>query len=167
MMHKVDTKGTLFDLALDAEKAGMDLYLNLVKRFVHMPDVAEFWQGMLNDKIQHATELERIRSSLNAELLQNPAEEEHIQKARKAHDFQMHDKLQSVENLDDAYKLAGEFEHSEVNTVFRLIMDEFLDDERKRKFALAELRLHLAKLADFSSRFGDAEWRKKTEVRRP
>ncbi len=166
-MHKIDSNGTLFELALSAEMAGMDLYLNLVKGFVHMPDVAEFWQSMLNDEIQHATELERMKNSLSADLLRAPADEGFIQKARKAYDFPMHDRLKSVENLDDAFELAREFEHSEVNKVFGLLMDEFLDDERKRKFALAELRLHLAKLADFSLRFGDAEWRKKTEVRKP
>ena len=69
--------------------------------------------------------------------------------------------------MDDAYELANEFEHSEVNAVFAALMADFAAEDYRAKFASDELQLHLAKLMDFPSKFGDAEKRRKVAVRRP
>jgi hypothetical protein len=166
-MEKDDSNAALFEIAIGAEQAGMGLYLGLVQRFLHVPEIAGFWQEMLKDEITHARELERVRHSLKPDLLQAPADPSLLQKARKSCDCAILDKLESVANLDDAYELANEFEHSEVNTVFAALMTDFTGQDDKARFASNELQLHLAKLVDFPSMFGEAGNRRSVVVRGP
>jgi hypothetical protein len=166
-METDNSNATLFETALQAEQAGMNLYLALVQKFLHSPQVTAFWQGMLEDEITHARELEAIRSSLSPEVLDAPADASLLQKARKACDCTISAGLESVTNLDDAYQLANEFEHSEVNTVFASLTADFTGEDEKARFASNELQLHLAKLMDFPSKFGDANKRRKMSVRIP
>jgi rubrerythrin len=163
-MPNDDSNAKLFELAIGAEKTAMDLYLGLLKRFSFLPEVSGFWNEMLKDEIQHAQELKNIRDSLRPSQLSLPADPSLLQKARKVLEFSVSDRLNSITTLDDAYELAHEFERSEVNTVFAFLMNEFVSDEKKKKFALSELQVHLARLMDFSQIFGDAEQRRNTKV---
>jgi hypothetical protein len=166
-MEHNNSNAALFEIAIGAEQAGMSLYLGLVQRFLHVPEIAGFWQDMLEDEITHAKELERVRHSLKPDLLQVPADPVLLQKASEACDCTILDKLESVADLDDAYQLANEFEHSEVNTVFAALMTDFTGQDDKARFASNELQLHLAKLVDFPSKFGDAGKRRIVAVRGP
>jgi len=166
-MENDNSNAALFEIAIGAEQAGMSLYLGLVQRFLHVPEIAVFWQEMLKDEITHARELERVRRSLKSDILQAPADPSLLQKARQACDCTTLDKMESVANLDEAYELANEFEHSEVNTVFAALMTDFTGEDEKARFASNELRLHLAKLMDFPSKFGDAGKRRSVAVRGP
>jgi rubrerythrin len=159
-----ETTNALFDLAIGAEIEAMHLYNGLAKRFSHHPEVANFWHGMLQDEIEHAQHLERVRSYLKSDQLQAPADQSLIEKAKNISRISVEEGLSSVETLDDAYELANEFEHSEVNRVFTFLMSELVPDEQKRKFAFAELQQHLSKLMDFSKSFGDVESRKKVKA---
>ena len=159
-MSNAASNATLFELAIGAEKAAMDFYLGLLKKFSFLPEVSDFWNGMLKDKIGHAQELENIRDSLRPSQLSLPADPSLLRKAQKVSRFSVRDRLNSFPTLDDAYELAHEFEHAEVNTVFACLMNEFVSDEKKKKCALSELQSHLAKLMDFSQTFGNVEWRK-------
>ena len=166
-MEKGNSNADLFEMAVQAEKTAMNLYLTLVQKFLHLPEVTAFWQGMLEDEITHARELESIRGSLNSEVLNAPADPSLLEKAHKACDCAILDKLESVADLDDAYELANEFEHSEVNTVFAALITDFTGLDDKARFASNELQVHLAKLMDFPSKFGVAVERKKMLVRTP
>jgi hypothetical protein len=166
-MERDNSNAELFEMAVQAEQAGMSLYLALVQKFLHSPQVTAFWQGMLEDEITHARELERIRGSLSPDMLNAPADPGLLQKAGRACDRMILDRLGSVADLDDAYQLANEFEHSEVNTVFASLTADFTSEDEKARFASDELQLHLAKLMDFPSKFGDAAKRRKMSVRMP
>ncbi len=159
-MPNVETIATLFELAIVAEKAAGDFYLGLVEKFSHLPEVSTFWKGMLADEMQHSWELENIRNYLTPEQISAPADPHLLEKAKKVLGFSVKDSLDSITTLNDAYQLAHDLEHSEINTVFAFIMNKFISRKKQKEFILGELENHTQKIMKFSEILGDARWRK-------
>jgi hypothetical protein len=59
-----------------------------------------------------------------------------------------------VETLADAYQLAHDLEHSEINTVFAFLMRSYVSREDKRRFLDAVFAEHQDRLIEFADQVG-------------
>ncbi len=143
------TVATLIEFAIAAEKASQELYARLTQRHSYLPQVADFWQKMSLDENAHARSLEKIRDSLTTEQLQATVDPVVLEQAKRNASLSVEDKLNSISTLEDAYQLAHELEHSEINTVFEFITAEFISLDVQREFVAAQLKKHVARLGEF------------------
>jgi rubrerythrin len=143
------TVATLIELAIAAEQASQELYVRLTQKYSYLPQIADFWQKMGLDENAHARSLEKIRDSLTTEQLQAPVDPVVLEQAKRNASLSVEDKLNSISTLEDAYQLAHELEHSEINTVFEFITAEFISLDVQREFVAAQLKKHVARLGEF------------------
>lgn len=141
-----NTTDHLFDLAIATEEEARGFYRELARKFRHLPEVASIWEDLRTDEDTHIQALLDVRSGLTPEQLQAPVDTDVMWKAQAMQDFSVEKGLEASETLTDAYQIAHDLEHSEVNTVFEFIMLEFVDQEEQRTFVASQLREHLAKL---------------------
>jgi hypothetical protein len=146
-----DTVATLIALAVAAERAAQEMYRILVERFADRPLVADVWRQMMHDEATHIGQLEAIRRTLTPEQLQSPVDPDVMWKARAINPHMIPARLNAVETVWDAYQLAHDLEHSEVNTVFEFIMLEFIPGGAQREFVAAQLQAHTARLEQLSA----------------
>jgi rubrerythrin len=150
----------LFDLAISAERAAEALYRGLEAKFAHHPEVAAFWSRYAEDEDGHARWLERLKASLDAEQLEAPADPVMAESLRRLLDVPIEDRLAEVEDLEDAYQLVNELEHSETNAVFEFLITHFASEQTTPAFLRAQLRDHVTRLmVDFPIQFQTAEAR--------
>jgi hypothetical protein len=147
------TVATLLELAITSEKVAEDLYLGLTQKFSHLPKVSDFWQEMGKDEVAHARGLEKVRASLTPEQLLTPADLVVLEQAKRSANFSVKDALNSITSLEEAYQLAHELEHSEINTVFEFIVAEFVAQDVQRELVMSQLREHVARLNQFPEAF--------------
>ena len=152
-----ETTATLFELVISAETKARDFFVGLAEKFSHLPEVSSFWQGMAKDELEHARELENIRDSLTRNELLLPADPDILCKTKRISEFSVEDQLESVQNLEDAYKLAHDAEYSEVNAALIFLTKKFMSSEQRKEFVLSRLQSHLGKLMDFGYAFGKVE----------
>jgi len=156
-MSNTETTAELFKLALAAEQAAEDLYLGLEAKFAHQPEVAGFWGDYAKEEVGHARWLESVRDKSSPEQLSSPADPSILNAARNLLRFSPQNALEGIKNLEDAYQLANELEHSEINVVFEFIITNFASDASAGSFLRAQLRDHIARLVtDFPARFTSA-----------
>ena len=160
-MPKDTTVAALFELAIGAEKTAEELYRGLETKFAHHPEVANFWGQYAAEEVTHARWLERFRDSLNSEELSAPADPHTLEEARAVLGFSVEDALEQIRNLEDAYQLASELEHSETNTVFEFLVNHFSSDEKTQSFLRTQLRDHIGRLMiDLPTQFEGAAVRR-------
>ncbi len=146
-MRDADTVATLFDLAISLETILRALYRKFAQRFAHVPEASRLWEAMGKDEMWHAQKLEAIRDSLSVDELHGEANARMLHAARWLVRLSVDDALKTVRTLQDAYELAHELEHSEVNAIFGFLASEFIPSEAQRRFVRAEIRNHLDRLA--------------------
>lgn len=160
------TIAELFDLAIAAEQTCEALYRGLADRFAHHPDVADFWAAYADEEADHARWLARLRVDLSAETLAAPADPTMLQNARHLRQFSVVRALADVRNLEDAYQLASEFENSETNVIFEFLVTNFAADARTQSFLKAQVREHIARLAnEFPIQYRGVVVRRATKAR--
>ncbi len=150
-----DTVAALFDISIAAEQAAQKFYLGLTERYAHLPEVADFWRGMARDEATHARKLRQIRDSLTPEQLGAPVDSLVLWQAREGARFSAEEALESARTLEEAYRVASDLEHSEVNAVFETILQEYVGREAQRDFVVGQLQDHVNKLDEF----GHSKWR--------
>jgi hypothetical protein len=150
----------LFELAMQAEKTAEEFYAGLAEKFRHLPEVAAFWLTFSKEEEGHALELEKIRGALSPDQLATLADPAVFLKATKNRNTSALTLLNSVRNLHEAYELAHELESGEVNAVYGFLMSRFIASDWRRQFVLSEIKVHQARIMQFSSTFGGVEWRK-------
>lgn len=147
----------MIDAAIAAEDAARRVYLGFVRKFSSFPEVSEFWQTMADDESDHA----RILSSLYVHVVEAdkhaPIDARMAEKARSLGNVDAAALLNSVKNLDDAYRVAYDIESSEVNTVFNFLTIRFLTQDESYDIISATIDRHLLRLAEFSRKFGGVE----------
>jgi rubrerythrin len=155
----------LFALAIESEDRARRVYTILGDRFAHVPEAAALFERMMQDEERHLGQLRSIRDALTSGQLAQPAAEGTLPRAKAVILAPVEDRLAAVRTLDDAYELAHELEHAEVNRVFAALANEFIPRAERRAFYLANLKEHAGRLADFASRHGGAEWRRGIRAR--
>jgi rubrerythrin len=147
------TVAALLGMAITAENATEKLYLGLAQKFSHLPQVADFWQAMMQDEIAHARGLEKIRNTLTPEQLRGPVDPLILQQAQRIARLPVEQNLKSIATLEDAYQLTHDLENSELNTVFEFIVSEFMAEESVKELVMSQLREHIARLSKFPDAF--------------
>ena len=155
----------LFEIAISIEYEAAILYNKFSKLFSHVPDVAEFWNGMQEDEIQHASILQSIRNALSLDELLTHATHEMWQDIRKTQHFFSTELFRRINTLDDAYQLAQAIEFSELNGIFQFLASDLMPYDQQKEFIIANILKHQQKIIDFSRNYGDGEWRKEIEIR--
>jgi hypothetical protein len=157
-MTETNTVASLFELVIAAEKAARDLYLAFSERFVTPPAVSDFWKSLAYDEQDHADLLEEVYAALSLEQREVPVDPDIMQKARALERYLPEDVLARAMTLKEAYWLAHDLENSEINALFDFILNAFIDDEAKQRFALMQLQNHVSKLVEPSA-VKEAVWK--------
>jgi hypothetical protein len=148
MSNNLETIGKLFDYAIELEKATETLYRQAGKMFSHDQDVEKFWTHLANEERGHASYLERIKQEVDINRLSDPADNQMMLDVQTCLSATSLKRLDSVQNLEDAYQLAVELENSETNAIFEFMIMNFSKDElaKSNKFLRIQLSNHLAGL---------------------
>jgi hypothetical protein len=169
MSKNPETIGQLFDYAIDLEKATETLYRQMGKMFTHAHDVEQFWSHFADEERGHAAYLERVRQGVGIKRLFDPADEKIIRDVQICLGSSSLKRLDSVQNLEDAYQLATELENSETNAIFEFMIMNFSTDElaKSDKFLRVQLSNHLAGLeTGLPGRYGSSVARRNLTVLR-
>ncbi len=159
-MSDQSTVSELFELAILAEKTAEQLYLRLVDKFVHCPDVAAFWQRYAEEEAGHARWLERLHSELPPAERAALADPGTLNDARKILQFSLDNTLARVHNLEDAYQMVTELENSETNAIFEFLITNYALAQRSRAFLLAQVKQHAVNIAaEFPIQYRGADLR--------
>ncbi len=122
------TVGDLFEVAIQLEETAQALYSNWQSAFAAETAVAKFWQVYAEDEQRHASMLRSTRDRLALEQLAAIAPPDMLGVA-----VNMLNELQrnppAVRDLDEAYELAHQLEHSEVNTIFEFLLSHVLPED--------------------------------------
>lgn len=137
----------LIQVAIQAERATEELYRLLTKMFAHVAEVARFITGYAADETAHVVWLESLRGKLGPEKLAAPAIPLMHQEALRVSQAQVGKKLESVENLEDAYQLMVDIVHGEANQLLRSLINTYYEDESTRVFLLDHLRQHTERIS--------------------
>ncbi len=160
-MHERQDVAYLFELAISAEFMARDLYRQLAQKFSAHAEVVNFWEELARQEIGHAEALRRIYAKLTPEQRAAPADPVKLAGIRVVLAEPLDRLLADITNLDEAYQLTSDLENSEVNAVFKFLVNCFSTDPRVGEFLRAQLREHLALLErDFPQRFGPAGQRR-------
>ena len=156
-MVKLTSLGELIETAIGAENAARKVYLGFTHKFFSRADVSDFWQTMADDEGDHARILSQMREHVSEEDMSVPIDARLAEKARHLKMLDIHKLVNSVGNLDDAYRIAYDLESSEVNAIFNFLTIRFLSTDESYEIITATIDHHLLRLADFTRTFGDAE----------
>lgn len=157
--------GYIIQRAIEAEDYTRDIYRKMSQMFAHVPRVSQFWLDLSYDEARHAYTLQNIRDSLSDEQLAAAADRRILDNVASVISVQNGISLDTVETLDEAYEIAHELEHSEINHIFECLAVGFIRQQDKRQILLSELREHQNKLMAFTQNFGDREWRRQITAR--
>lgn len=161
-----ETIERLFEHAIENEYNIAEIYKKLSKLFSHVPGLYDFWDGLVQDEIRHATILKDSQKLLAPEQLLTPADKKMWNDMVKIRRMLSKNLVGSIKTLDDAYELAHELECSEVNTVFQFLAAEFLPPGERQKQVVSEITIHQQKLFDLNRHFGDRNWRRGITIQR-
>ena len=162
-MERDITLANLLRLAIKAEETAEVFYRRLAEKFFEFDEISTLWEKMAEDENAHVRYIENIRESLTPAQLDADTDFDLLRKANEVVKFSADELLNSVKTLNEAYNLAHDIEHSEVNYVFRFLINKFADSEQVKKFAIAQLKEHLDRLMNFGKKFG-AEFRESVPV---
>ena len=140
------TTNELFELAIAAERAAETLYQRIAAKFAPYPEVATFWANYAQEEVMHAQWLEQIREKTSPEQLSAPADPYQLENVHRVLQFSIENALADIDNLEDAYQLANDVEHSETNAIFEFLISNFSTDKKVQAFLRSQLRDHVARL---------------------
>jgi hypothetical protein len=163
MMAGTMTLLKLFECGIAAENALRDFYLGLIRKFSSRPAVCAFWKTLVEDEEGHARILARSRDSVPPDRLGDAVDAAMAKKAETLSRLSVPETLDLVHNLNDAYLLAHELEHSDVNVLFNFLKLKLIA-RTENELAPDLIDRHLRKLIDFEKTFGDAEMRKRIVI---
>lgn len=154
------TLSDLFECAIINEMKAADIFASFRDAYSFNEDLKEFWEGMHKDEIMHAEVLRKIHNDLPADRLSEKPDDNICQYAESAYNLILKISEEKPENLNEAYELAHELEFCELNEVYKLLLENKVDDEKAKSFIIEEIKNHQNKMVEFSSKLGDKEWRK-------
>jgi hypothetical protein len=163
------TKNSNFSITVGAallesasfEKKVANWYAALSIGFSHYPPAAEFWDGMFQDELTHEWTLQRIYEMLPADILAQPISSDIADAIVHTRELLKEKLLVSIKNLNDAYELSRQLESSEINVVFRMLIEQIVPEAVQGDFAQVQVDEHQYKVFDFQIKFGDQAAREK------
>lgn len=159
------TIGELFELGIAAEEAAEKLYRGLEKLFAHHPEITRFWARYAAEEAGHGRQLQQFRDQATPEQLSTPIDPSLIHGLRSLFQSMTAETLRRIQNLDEAYELANELEHSEINSVFEFLISHCSADEKVQAFLKSLLQDHISRLMfEFPVQFRNAEKRQEVQA---
>lgn len=158
------TYAQVFEIAMDAERKAGELYRHFVTLFAAYPPAVELWTALARDEGYHLRVLEQIREDLPQETLNEEVDPLLWEQAEILRRLEKSTSTLTVENVDEAYQLTHELEHSEVNTMFEFLVHAFLSGTEMETIALQQLREHLRRLLRADELLGPAEVRQRVKA---
>ncbi len=160
-MPEFGTIGHLIELAVQGERINQTIYLRFAQKFERYLEVAAFWNSYAGEENGHARWLTLLRERAGADRLNQPADGDIFQQAERALTRSVEDLLAGIKDLQDAYELANELEHSETNAVFEFLINYFAEDAQTQAFLRAQLNDHIGRLTkNFPEHLGSAALRR-------
>ncbi|HSJ58973.1 MAG TPA: ferritin family protein [Anaerolineae bacterium] len=140
------TVSDAFEMAIATERAAEVFYEALHDRFAAHEAVATFWHSYALEEAGHAQRLRRVRENLSVTDLSLEADPELLEMARWNMSLAQKVSSAEIQTLEDAYQLAHEIEHSEVNTVFELLVAGYSEDAHALALVRNQLGEHIDRL---------------------
>lgn len=153
------TLEVLFESAIRIEELAGIFYRELAERFVAHPHSVALWRSLAADEDMHARVLARVLAAAPAEKRTSPAPVETWVAVAEVLQRMEQDPVGSIKSLQDAYELAHEFEHSEVNAIFEFLSIDLLPGAIEAEFVRTHIAQHQQKLADFRQSYQGEDWR--------
>jgi hypothetical protein len=156
----VKTIQLLFDLAINWETQARDLYANYANLFNHEPKISAFWIQLSKDESMHIGVLKDILNKIPTEKRLIEVGNEQWNSITRVEELIKEASTRKVLTLDDAYELAHQLEMSEVNTLFKMLSNDYLIDEEGRKFILSNVDEHIERLMRFGKEYTESQRRR-------
>ena len=141
----------LFELAIALEHASEVFYRGLAVKFFADQELERFWSRFAAEEAGHARWLEdllqKTRGS-NALKLQEPAPKKLLKAARDLLHVSPGKALESITNLEEAYRNAITIESSETNIIFEFLVTDFAFTAQSRLFLTNQLKNHADRAAN-------------------
>jgi rubrerythrin len=150
----------LFELAINWETQARDLYANFANLFNHEPKVSAFWLQLSKDESGHIDVLKNILEKTPTEKLLMAVDNEQWNSVTRVEGLIKEASTRKVLTLDDAYELAHQLEMSEVNTLFKILVNDYLPNEERHKFILSDVKEHIDKLMKFGKEYTQSQKRR-------
>lgn len=159
------TYAQVFEIAMNAERKAGELYHHFAALFAAYPPAIKLWAALAQDEGYHLRVLEQIRENLPQETLHEEVDPLLWEQAEILRRLEKSMSTLAVENVDEAYQLTHELEHSEVNTMFEFLVHAFLSGTDMETIALQQLREHLRRLLRAEELLGPAEVRQRIKAK--
>jgi len=148
------TKKELFHLAINIEGILADAYAYIAEGFHHLPWISHFWQELSQDELHHKTALTLMMERQSPKELNDMIDPRLFIILHDAHRSSLPARWHRIKDLNEAYELANELEHSEFNSVFAFLMQGTAPTPERKAFIMKEIQCHLNKLLEFGKASG-------------
>jgi rubrerythrin len=149
----------LFELAINWETQAHELYANFAKLFSHEPKVSAFWKQLSKDESRHRKILiDFLKEIPRVKLLEEMSKEQRNTVMRIEGLIKSAD-ITKIQTLDDAYELAHQLETSEINTLFKMLVNHYLPDDEGHEFILSDVNEHIEMLMQFGKAYTQSQRR--------
>lgn len=145
--------GKILERAIESKEKVGQIYRRFAELFSHLPEVEDFWNKMSLNQITHADWLKEIKESMTEEQILSLPEVELVLKTHSIRSLFNKHSDKEIDNLHDAYKIAHEFEFSEVNDLFKILSSELISSQKKKDFILAEIDEHRKQIKNLPEKF--------------
>jgi rubrerythrin len=154
-----NTIQVLCELAISWETQAHDLYINFANLFNHEPKVSAFWIQMSKDESEHIKVLKDILKSIPTEKLLMALGNEQWNSVIRVEELIKDASTRIIQTLADAYEVAQQLEMSEVNTLFKMFVNNYLPDKEGHQFILSEVAEHVERLMRFGDEYTQSQKR--------
>jgi rubrerythrin len=143
----------LFELAINWETQAHDLYIKFANLFEHVPKVSGFWIQLSKDESGHIDVLKDMLKKISKEKLLMEVSNEQWNSVTRVEGLIKEATTKEVNTLSDAYEMAHQLEMSEVNTLFKILVNDYLLDKERHHFILSDVSKHINKLMAFGKEY--------------
>jgi len=150
----------LFELAINWETQARDLYANFANLFNHEPKVSTFWIQLSKDESGHIDVLKDILKKTPTEKRLMEVGNEQWNSVTRVEGLIKEASTRKVLTLDNAYELAHQLEMSELNTLFKIFVNDYLPDEEGHKFILSDVKEHIERIMKFGKEYTQSQKRR-------
>jgi rubrerythrin len=147
----------LLELAINWETQARDLYANFANLFNHEPKISAFWIQLSKDESGHIDVLKDILNKTPTEKLLMKVNNEQWNSVTRVEGLIKEASTCKIQTLADAYELAHQLEMSELNTLFKILVDDYLPDEEEHKFILSDVKEHIDRLVKFGKEYTQSQ----------
>jgi rubrerythrin len=147
----------LFELAINWETQARDLYANFANLFNHEPKVSAFWIHLSKDESGHIDVLNDLLKKTPTENLLMAVGNEQWTSVTRVEGLIREASTRKVLTLNDAYELAHQLEMSELNTLFKMLVNDYIPDKEGHKFILSDVTEHIERLMQLGEEYAQSQ----------